>query len=137
MRSQFLKFLVTGGVAAAVNLACRYVLNRYMAFELAVVFAYIAGMATAYVLARLFVFQASGRSIVSEVRRFVLVNLFALVLVWLISVGLARLAFPSIGFAWHAQDIAHLIGVGIPAVTSYYGHRLYTFGRHIVMDGRR
>ncbi len=129
MNLQFLKFLVTGGIAALVNLLSRYALNHVMSFEAAVVAAYLLGMATAYLLARRFVFDASGRSMASEVRRFVLVNLVALGFVWVISVGLARVAFPAIGMTWHADDIAHLIGVLAPAVTSYVGHRFYTFAR--------
>jgi putative flippase GtrA len=129
MISEFLKFLVTGGLAAVVNLASRYGLNYFMPFEVAVLAAYLIGMTTAYVLARLFVFQTSGRSVASEFRRFALVNVVALAMVWLISVGLARLLFPAVGFTWHADDIAHLVGVLAPAVTSYFGHRLYTFGR--------
>ncbi len=129
MNLQFLKFLVTGGIAALVNLLSRYALNHVMSFEAAVVAAYLLGMATAYLLARRFVFDASGRSIASEVRRFVLVNLVALGFVWVISVGLARVVFPAIGMTWHADDIAHLIGVLAPAVTSYVGHRFYTFAR--------
>lgn len=129
MNLQFLKFLVTGGFAALVNLLSRYALNHVMSFEAAVVLAYLLGMATAYLLARRFVFDASGRSVASEVRRFVLVNLVALGFVWAISVGLARVVFPAIGFTWHADDIAHLIGVLAPAVSSYIGHRFYTFAR--------
>lgn len=129
MNLQFLKFLVTGGFAAFVNLLSRYALNHVMSFEAAVVLAYLLGMATAYLLARRFVFDASGRSVASEVRRFVLVNLVALGFVWVISVGLARVVFPAIGMTWHADDIAHLIGVLAPAVTSYVGHRFYTFAR--------
>lgn len=129
MNLQFLKFLVTGGIAALVNLLSRYALNHVMSFEAAVVVAYLLGMATAYLLARRFVFDASGRSVASEVRRFVLVNLVALGFVWVISVGLARVVFPAIGFTWHADDTAHLIGVLAPAVTSYIGHRFYTFAR--------
>ena len=129
MTGEFLRFLVTGGIAAVVNLASRYGLNLFMSFEVAVVIAYLVGMTTAYILARLFVFQASGRSIASEFRRFVLVNVVALAIVWLVSVGLARFLFPAMGFTWHADDISHLIGVLAPVITSYFGHRLYTFAR--------
>ncbi|MDB5490014.1 MAG: hypothetical protein JWQ58_3729 [Reyranella sp.] len=129
MNFQFLKFLITGGIAALVNLLSRYALNFAMSFEAAVVVAYLLGMTTAYLLARRFVFDASGRSVASEVRRFVLVNIVALGFVWVISVGLARIVFPAIGMTWHANDIAHLIGVLAPAVTSYIGHRFYTFAR--------
>ncbi len=129
MNLQFLKFLITGGIAALVNLISRYALNFVMSFEAAVVVAYLLGMTTAYLLARRFVFDASGRSVASEVRRFVLVNIVALGFVWVISVGLARVVFPAIGMTWHANDMAHLIGVLAPAVTSFIGHRFYTFAR--------
>ena len=88
---------------------------------------YLFGMLTAYVLARRFVFDASGRSVRSELYRFTLVNLVALAQVWLVSVGLAEWLFPAIDFQWHAYDIAHLIGVASPIVTSYLGHRYYSF----------
>jgi putative flippase GtrA len=124
---QYLRFLATGGFAAAVNVTSRFVLNPILGFETAVLSAYLIGMVTAYLLFRAFVFGRSGRSISSEVYRFTLVNLGALAIVWLVSVALARAVFPAIGLVWHAQDIAHLIGVSIPAITSYFGHLLYTF----------
>ena len=125
--SQFFRFLVTGGIAAAANIGSRFVFNLFMNFELAVVFAYLVGMVIAYVLARLFVFEASGRGVSSEFGRFAIVNLFALAFVWMISVGLAFVVFPAIHFTWHAEDVAHIIGVLAPAVTSFLGHRSYSF----------
>jgi putative flippase GtrA len=129
MSRQFLRFLLTGGLAALVNLGCRYALNLAMPFEAAVPLAYLFGMVTAYVLARLYVFDESGRSRLDEFKRFALVNVIALFVVWGISVGLAQVFFPWIGFTWHAEDIAHVIGVLSPAVISYFGHRSYTFAR--------
>ena len=127
MSGQFLRFLATGGFAAGVNLFSRYLLNNVVSFEIAVVLAYLIGMVTAYVLARLFVFKSSGRSVAEELMRFAIVNFLSLNLVWLISVGLARLVFPQIHFTWHANEVAHFFGVAAPALASYVGHRSYTF----------
>jgi putative flippase GtrA len=124
---EFLRFLLTGGFAAATNLAARGLLNLLISFEVAVVLAYLIGMVTAYILARIFVFKSSGRSVASEFKRFAVVNFFALALVWSISVLLARVVFPFAGFTWHAEDVAHLAGVLAPAIVSYFGHRAYTF----------
>jgi putative flippase GtrA len=129
MRKEFLRFLLTGGVAALVNLGCRYLLNAVMPFEAAVPIAYLFGMVTAYILARLYVFEDSGRSRFDEFKRFAIVNIFALFVVWGISVGLAKGLFPWIGFTWRADDIAHFIGVLSPAALSYFGHRSYTFAK--------
>ncbi len=121
------RFLALGGIAAGVNLVARWAFQPFIGFEAAVALAYICGMVVAYSLFRMFVFGASGRSIASEAWRFTLVNLVSMGLVWLISVGLARLAFPAIGFTWFADDIAHFIGVLSPAMTSWIGHKKYTF----------
>lgn len=129
MTSQFLKFLMTGGIAALVNLGSRFVLDLWLSFEVAVILAYLIGMLTAYLLARRFVFAASERSAGSEFSRFALVNAVAMALVFTISTGLARVVFPALSFTWHADDIAHLIGISVPAVTSYIGHRWFTFAR--------
>jgi len=131
MTPSFLKFLVTGGIAAVVNLACRHVINKFTTFETAVALAYLIGMTTAYVLSRRFVFVATGHSVATEFRRFAIVNAVGLVLVWLISVGLARSVFPAIGWTWHSNDLAHFIGVLSPAVPSYFGHRHYTFAKDV------
>jgi putative flippase GtrA len=127
--SAFLRFAVSGGIAAGANIAARIGFSEVMAYEWAVVLAYLVGMATAYGLMRVFVFERSGRSTAHEFGRFAVVNAVALVQVWLVSVGLARWLFPAVGFSWHADTVAHVIGVLSPIGTSYLGHKLFTFGR--------
>ncbi len=137
MSSRFVRFLVTGGCAALVNLLSRWALNRVMGFEAAVAIAYLFGMATAYGLARVFVFDKSGLGVATEFRRFAVVNLLSLAIVWAVSVGLAFYAFPAVGFAWHTEDVAHLIGVLSPSVVAYFAHKHYTFrGEARTSDGR-
>jgi putative flippase GtrA len=53
----------------------------------------------------------------------------ALSVVTAVSWMLARIVFPAIGFTSHAEDVAHVIGVCVPAITSYIGHSRYTFRR--------
>lgn len=125
--ARFVRFVVTGGVAAIVNLVSRYWLNAFISFAKAVVVAYLLGMVTAYVLGRVFVFERSGRTVAAEFWRFTAVNLLAAAQVWVISVGLGEYAFPASGFVWHPLDVAHFIGVAVPAFTSYLGHRHFSF----------
>jgi putative flippase GtrA len=126
-RRRFALFVLAGGIAAGVNIVSRIALNYAMPYEAAIVVAYLAGMTTAYLLNKFFVFEASGRSAGSEYLRFALVNLAAVAQVWIVSVGLARLVFPAIGFAWHAETVAHVIGVAVPVFTSYLGHKHFSF----------
>jgi putative flippase GtrA len=123
----FVRFLATGGIAAGANILSRIALSMVLPFDLAVVIAYLVGMLTAYLLMRAFVFEASGRGMRSELTRFAIINGIALVQVWVVSVGLARWLFPAIGFTFHAQTVAHVIGVLSPVVTSYAGHKFYSF----------
>ncbi len=124
---EFARFLLTGGLAALVNVASRYGFSLTMDYRWAVVAAYLCGMATAWLLSRLFVFAASGRAPAVEFARFGLVNLVAAAQVWLVSVGLAEHLFPWAGFTFHAEDVAHLIGVVVPVFTSYLGHKHFSF----------
>lgn len=126
---RFVLFLLAGGAAALVNISSRIALNLLMPYEVAIVVAYLAGMTTAYLLNRHFVFTASGRSVASEYVRFALVNLAAVAQVWVVSVGLARWIFPAVGFAWHSETVAHVIGVAVPVFTSYLGHKHFSFAR--------
>ena len=129
-RWQLIAFIVSGGIAALVNICSRIVFNLVMPYEGAILVAYVCGMTVAYLLNRQFVFSASGRGITSEYMRFTLINLAAVAQVWIVSVGLARYVFPTIGFVWHDETVAHTIGVLVPVVTSYLGHRHYSFAPH-------
>ena len=64
-----------------------------------------------------------------EFGRFALVNALAFVQVWLVSVGLARLVFPALGFTRHADTVAHVLGVASPVAVSYLLHKRFSFGR--------
>lgn len=126
--TRIVRFLVTGGVAAVVNVASRWLLSVVTIYEVAVAVAYLIGMTTAFVLARLYVFETGTHALHHQYARFALVNLFAFAQVWLISVGLARFIFPAIGLGWHPETVAHVIGVTSPIVTSYLGHKHFSFG---------
>lgn len=126
---RFVLFLFAGGTAAMVNILSRIVINWFIPYEVAIVVAYLCGMTVAYLLNKIFVFESQDRRVASEYTRFALVNLFAVAQVWCVSVGLARLLFPAIGFGWHAETVAHVIGVASPVYTSYLGHKHFSFGR--------
>lgn len=125
--SRFARFVLTGGCAAGVNVVSRYFLSEVMSFGWAVIVAYLFGMTTAWILSRLFVFEASGRHWSAEFMRFGIVNVFAAAQVWIVSVGLAEWVFPRIGYGFHPEETAHVIGVILPVFTSYLGHKHFSF----------
>jgi putative flippase GtrA len=126
---RFASFAVTGGIAALANLLARYLMMRFMSYEIAVALAYLVGMVVAFVLARSFVFLSGDRSVASQFGRFAIVNLFAFIQVWIVTIGLDRFVFPATGFSWHPEEVAHFIGVISPIMLSYYGHKHFSFKR--------
>lgn len=127
INSEFSRFVLTGGFAAGVNFLSRIGFSEFMSYRFAVFIAYLVGMVTAFILAKILVFDKSSQSTSHEFARFTLVNIVAVVQVWLISVGLAEYAFPVIDFIFYPEEVAHLIGISVPVVTSYYGHKYFTF----------
>jgi len=126
-RWQFIAFMIAGGIAALVNIGSRIAFSLVISYEIAILVAYLCGMTTAYVLNKKFVFASSGRPVASEYTRFTLVNLVAVAQVWIVSVGLARWLFPAVGFTWHDETVAHVIGVLVPVFVSYLGHKHFSF----------
>lgn len=124
---QFLVFLLTGGFAAAVNFGSRILYNRAMPFSSAVICAYITGMITAFVLAKLFVFRESQQATHRAAGWFILVNVVAVAQTWAISMLLVKWVLPALGVTVFAREIAHGIGVVVPVFTSYLGHKHFSF----------
>lgn len=124
---EFVRFVATGSIAAVVNLATRYLLNFITPFEVAVVLAYLAGMVVAFFLFQRLIFKNPGTPLKRRVVRFTQVNMLGLVLAEATSIALARWLFPAIHWTIRPFDVAHLIGVSVPAVSSYFLHKYYTF----------
>ncbi len=118
---------MVGGFAALVNFLSRIAFNQISTFRQAVVYAYLVGMLTAYVLSKVFVFEPSGRHPAAELFWFSIVNIFAIIQVWIISVGLAEYVFPKMHIEFYPEAIAHFIGLGVPVITSYFGHKYFSF----------
>lgn len=124
---QFLRFLLAGSAAALANYFSRFIFSLWFPFEVAVTLAFFVGLASGFVLMRRFAFRSTDRAVGQQAFKYVLVNLIALGLTVGISSLMARFLLPGIGIVQHVEAIAHAFGVGIPVVTSYFGHRLFTF----------
>jgi putative flippase GtrA len=123
---QFVLFLLSGGIAAAVNFGSRVLYNRWMDFSIAVIVAYLTGMITAFILAKLFVFKQSLQQVRRSAWIFSLVNLIAVAQTWCISLTFVHF-LPILGVTQFIHEIAHGIGVIVPVFTSYIGHKRWSF----------
>lgn len=126
LSKQFALFLLTGGIAATVNFSSRILYNRWMDFSIAIIVAYLTGMVTAFILAKLFVFKEGRQHIRHSAWIFSLVNLIAVAQTWCISLALAYF-LPLIGVTLFTHEISHGVGVIVPVFTSYLGHKRWSF----------
>ena len=120
--------MVSGAIAAACNVAMRALLSLVVSYEVAIVLAYGVGMIVAFFLMRAFVFQPATRSTKgAEMARFSVVNLLGLGQTLLVSEVVVRWAAPAVGVTHQAELIGHGLGVGAPIVTSFFGHKYFSF----------
>ncbi|MBC7957259.1 MAG: GtrA family protein [Cytophagales bacterium] len=125
--SQFGRYLVAGGIAALANYGSRFIFSRWFSFEVAVTLAFCVGLCTGFCLMRSFAFRASTRPARQQALGYMTVNLFALLQTYIVSSLLRALLLPLLDSPGAAEAIAHAMGVAVPVVTSYFGHRLLTF----------
>jgi putative flippase GtrA len=98
-----------------------------MPYTWSIVVAYLIGMLTAFVLNRMFVFEAASTGLRHQAIWFTLINIAAVLQTLACSLVLARWMFPAMGMRFHPETLAHAIGVAVPVFTSYFGHKALTF----------
>jgi putative flippase GtrA len=124
---EFLRFLAVGGFAAAVNFGSRILYNLWTGYSVAILLAYLTGMVTAFLLNRTYVFPQGSNSTARSALLFTAINVLAALQTWGVSILLARYLLPSMGVRKFMPEIAHAVGVAVPVVTSYLGHRRWTY----------
>ena len=126
-RGQFVRFLVAGTFAAAANFGSRFLYSLFWSFEIAVILAFATGLTTGYLLSRFFVFNRGRHSAAKEMLLFFAVNMVALAQTWLVSIYLADYLIDNNIGDEMAYALAHFAGICCPLVTSYLGHKYFTF----------
>jgi putative flippase GtrA len=124
---QFILFILTGGFAALVNFGSRFLYNTVVDFSAAVTLAYLTGMVTAFILAKLFVFQGQTHSTGKSAVIFSLVNVVSFAQTWIVSMVLAYHLLPAMGIQEFDKAIASAVGISIPVFTSFIAHKYITF----------
>lgn len=124
---EFLIFIATGGIAAAVNFLSRILISQWFDFSIAIILAYLCGMVTAFVLFRLFVFKRSTTPLHQSALWFTLVNAVAIIQTWAVSMLMYRYVVPALGIEIFQRELSHAVGIIVPVFSSYLGHRHFTF----------
>ena len=84
-------------------------------------------MITAFVLMRKYVFVFKRNSLLSQITRFVFVNLMSLILTFIITFTLKYLLEVIFNSLDLIELLAHIGGVSFPILTSFLIHKYFTF----------
>lgn len=127
-KKQFFLFIISGGIAAFINILSRAILSIFFDFKISIIYAYCVGMIVAYILSRKFVFL-SNHSLSKSFIAFTIINLIAIVQTYFISVWFKEIILPFFGVKLLIELISHAIGVAFPVFTSFVGHKYISFGK--------
>ena len=127
MIKQILKFFIAGGAAALANIGTRVIFSNFFSYEVSILLSFCVGLTTGFILMKEYVFDLSNNSLATQILRYVLVNLAALLQTFLISIYLNKLLLLYFDNSNFTETTAHSIGVIFPVFTSYFAHKIFTF----------
>jgi putative flippase GtrA len=127
---EFVRFLISGGAATLGNLATVWVARHFLSFEWSLVAGVVSASTLSFLMSKVFAFRSrTWANARGEAARFVLVYGAGLVLYWLVSVNL-RPVLVAAHFQQQLADMAAVLGgAAVMTITSYFGHRLFTYRR--------
>ena|ERR1044072_1621920 len=125
--AQFTRFLAVGGVALLCHWLSRFAFNVIVSYGWAIVLAYAVGIVVAFVLNKLYVFPYSQRSLNFEMSFFVLVNIAAFPVVWIVAYVLGEWILARYLERPVALALAHGFAITLPVLVNYALHKLVTF----------
>jgi energy-coupling factor transport system substrate-specific component len=129
MGNEITRFLLAGGLAAAINWLARLTLSFALPLEMAILVAYAIGMLAGFFLYRHFVFRNVEGPIGRQIAVFLVVNAFGAMVVLAATFSLMTLiefTTPTLKPALIAA-LAHGFAIGIGAITNYLGHSALTY----------
>jgi putative flippase GtrA len=129
--SEFLRFVFTGMLASVGNLVAVWSARRSQSFELSLLVGIVVALAISFTLSKWFAFgSGSWRSGFAEAPRFLTVFSAGCALYWATAVFAGKFVLPHFIPPAVAEGCGVLIGAGAMTVTSYLGHRFFTYRTH-------
>lgn len=135
LSARFAKFILIGGFAAIVNFFSRILFSHWLSYPAAISLAFLMGITTAFVMNRRYVFRDATNPLHHQVLWFTAINFAALLQTLAVSLLLADYLLPYFHVSWHAQTLAHAVGISVPIFTSYLGHKHFSFSSRAQSGG--
>src|SRR5215210_5030732 len=125
---EFGRFIVTGVVATLGNVATVASLRAVMVYPFALLAGLTVGFAVSFSVGKLFAFRSrSLRGTSGELARFLMVYAFGAAIFWAIGMVVGLKLAPRFMPPKWAEVLGVLAGASVMMVTSYLGHRWFTY----------
>ncbi len=137
---EFTRFVLSGVAATIGNIGTVWLARRFLSFEIALTAGIATAIAISFALSKFFAFRSrSWNRAAGEAVRFLIVYATGCTMYWTVAVIL-RIFLLAHGVAVGAAELGSiLVGAGTMMVTSYCGHRFFTYRtyrRAEHLDGR-
>jgi putative flippase GtrA len=126
--SEFARFVVSGIAATVGNMLTVWLARRFLSFEAALLPGIAISITISFALSKLFAFRSrSWKRTAGELARFLTVYATGCAIYWMVAVSI-RIFFLAHGLtAKAAEPGGVLVGGSTMMVTSYCGHRFFTY----------
>jgi putative flippase GtrA len=127
---QFVVFLISGGICAAVNFFGRFLFRPFTSYVVSVVLGFVLGTILSFILNRMITFRATDQRAAPQVVKFLVMTLGCLVLAAAIVRALSGLYFMlHVAFITPKQmeSLAHLIAIAICTVYNFLAMKYFSF----------
>ena len=125
---EFARFVLSGVTATIGNMVAVWLARRFLPFEIALLAGIATAIAVSFALSKFFAFRSrSWNPAVGEAARFLIVYATGCVMYWIVAVFI-RMFVLAHGVAVEAAEPGGiLVGAGTMMLTSYCGHRFFTY----------
>jgi putative flippase GtrA len=125
---EFARFVLTGVTATVGNIAAVWLARLFVSFELALLAGIVAGLTISFALSKFFAFGSrSWERAGGEAARFLIVYAVSCAMYWGVAVVIARFVLMYAIAPQTAEFGGVLVGAGMMTLTSYFGHRFFTY----------
>lgn len=129
LNRKFVRYVISGCTATIVNLMVVLLARQISVYAIAVFIGALAGMATSYVLTKIFVFNATQKNFDhAEIMRFLLVHGLMCIQIWVVSVSFESWVLPAHWAGDVREVISSVIGMGSVVLTGFFLHQRVTYG---------
>jgi putative flippase GtrA len=125
---EFARFILSGVTATIGNITAVWLARRFLSFESALLAGIVTAITISFALSKFFAFRSRAwNRAVSEAARFLIIYAIGCAMYWMVAVFIRMLLLAHGVAVEVAEPGSILVGAGTMALTSYCGHRFFTY----------